>query len=146
MRRYLRVLISLALLGTAAAAQPSRAPRDWESLAEKLVGQCANVQENEMVVVRGFKRDMELLENIVLEVRKRGAHPLLTVESEALTRRLLEEVPTKFDSQTPGFPLKLNEIADVHIFVGDEPEQLTKGLDPARLAAILIPVQPNASR
>ncbi len=142
MRRYGRVLTLLALLGGAAVAQPPRASRDWESLAEKLVGQCANVQEGEMVIVRGFKRDMDLLESIVLEVRKRGAHPLLTVESEALARRILEEVPAKYDSQTPGFPLKLSEIADVHIFVGDQPVHLTKGLDPQRMAAIAKAFQP----
>lgn len=78
-----------------------------EALAEKLVNQCANIQEGEFVLITGGVRDLELLENIVINVRKLGAFPLLTIGSDRITRRIFTDVPEKYDTQTPELDLKL---------------------------------------
>jgi len=80
---------------------------DYESLAQKLVNQCANIHEGEFVLVTGGVKDLELLEDIAVNVRKLGAFPLLTVGSDRLTRRLFTDVPVKYDTQSPDLSLKL---------------------------------------
>ena len=40
---------------------------DYEALAQKLVNQCGNIHEGEIVLVSGGVNDLELLENIKLK-------------------------------------------------------------------------------
>jgi aminopeptidase len=80
---------------------------DYESLAQKLVNQCGNIHEGEIVLISGGVDDLELLEDIAVNVRKLGAFPLLTIGSDRMTRRMYTDVPTKFDTQTPELSLKL---------------------------------------
>ena len=80
---------------------------DYEALAQKLVNQCARIHEGEIVLITGGVRQVELLENIAVNVRKIGAFPLLTIGSDRLTRRMFTEVPVKYDSQIPELNLKL---------------------------------------
>jgi aminopeptidase len=80
---------------------------DYEALAQKLVNQCGNIHEGEIVLVSGGVNNLELLEDIVVNVRKLGAFPLLTIGSDRMTRRMYTDVPTKFDTQTPELSLKL---------------------------------------
>lgn len=72
-----------------------------EELATQLVTQCSDIQENEIVLIYGGVRDLELLENIAVNVRKVGAFPLLTIGSDRMTRKMYTEVPEKYDSQLP---------------------------------------------
>lgn len=90
---------------------------ETEALAQKLVNQCANIQEGEFVLITGGVRDMELLEDIVINVRKLGAFPLLTIGSDRMTRRSFTEVPEKYDTQVPELDLKLLGFADAIISV-----------------------------
>lgn len=90
---------------------------DHEALAQKLVNQCVNIHEGEIVLVSGGVNDIELLENIAVNVRKLGAFPLLTVGSERMTRRMYTDVPTKFDTQTPELSLKLLDFVTAMISV-----------------------------
>ena len=78
-----------------------------EALAQKLVTQCANIHEGEFVLVSGGIHDFELLEDIVINVGKKGAFPILTLGSDRITRRWLIDVPAKYDSRTPESDLKL---------------------------------------
>jgi len=48
-----------------------------------------------------------LLEDIVVNVGKKGAFPILTLGSDRMTRRWVTEVPAKYDSRTPEGDLKL---------------------------------------
>jgi leucyl aminopeptidase (aminopeptidase T) len=97
-----------SLLGSNAQTKidKSKAP-DYEALAQKLVNQCANIHEGEFVLITGGVRDLELLENIAVNVRKLGAFPLLTIGSDRMTRRMYTEVPVKYDSQIPELSLKI---------------------------------------
>lgn len=83
------------------------APVDLEALSNRLVTQVAGVKEGEIVFVSGGVRDMELLENITTDVRKVGAFPMLTVNSDRMFKKYYEEVPEKYDSQSPDLDLKL---------------------------------------
>lgn len=82
-------------------------PVDYEALAQKLVNQCANIHEGEIVLIYGGVRNLELLEDISVNVRKLGAYPLISIGSDRIARRMYTEVPVKYDSQIPQVDLKL---------------------------------------
>lgn len=90
---------------------------DTEALAQKLVNQCAHIQEGDFVLISGGVRDLQLLEDIAVNVRKLGAFPFLGIESDRLTRRMFTDVPEKYDSQKPDANLKLLGIVDAIISV-----------------------------
>src|ERR1700737_1737430 len=57
---------------------------DLEALSNRLVNQVAGVKEGDIVLISGGVRDAELLENLSTDVRKGGAFPLLTLNSDRL--------------------------------------------------------------
>jgi aminopeptidase len=113
------------------------APTDLEALANRLVIQVAGVKEGEIVFINGGVRDLELLENINTGVRKAGAFPLLTIDSDRMFKKYYEEVPEKYDSQTPELGLKLATLPAVAIGIDtNESDEVANGISPARLAAV----------
>lgn len=86
-----------------------------ELLAQKIVNQCANVKEGEFVLIQGGVREMELLEDIAANVAKKGAHMLLIIGSDRLTRKFYTEVPEMYDSQPPELALKIYGFIDAAI-------------------------------
>jgi leucyl aminopeptidase (aminopeptidase T) len=122
------------------SAQPTTAAKpagvDYDALAQKLVTENAGVKEGEVVIVGGGTRDAELLEDIAVNVRKVGAHPLLLMNSEQMTKRMWTDVPDKYDAQEPKLDMKLAELADAVIGIdSNETEGLLADVAPARLAA-----------
>lgn len=121
-------------------------PTDLQELARRIVTQSAGVKEGEVVRISGIARDMELLENIVVEVEKVGGHPLLTVNSERMSKKYYAEVPEKYDTQEPKLGLALAKIVNVNISVDStENEGLLADVPPARLAASAKAGQPVAA-
>ena len=121
-------------------AAPERAtpkpPTDLEQLAERLVTQSAGIKEGDLVLVSGGIQDQELLENVAVQVRRRGAFPLLTFNSDRLSKRLFFDVPEKFDAQQDALGMKLAENVDAAIFVNfNLDETVLAGADPKRRAA-----------
>ena len=113
-----------------------KSPTDMEQLAQRLVNQSAGVKENDIVQISGGVRDLELLENIATNVRKIGAFPFVTIDSDRMTKRSYADVPEKFDAQTPILGMKLADIVNVVITVdSSEAEALLADVPPARLAA-----------
>jgi aminopeptidase len=108
---------------------------DHRSIAEKVVTQSAGVSQGDVVLVFGSDEDLPLLEDIAIEIRKRGASPLVSVGTERLTRRLYDEVPAKYDSQTPEVMLKLAGIVDVIINTEAGEGRTLRGVAPERIAA-----------
>ena len=108
-KKTLAVIIFLMGFLFVSKAQPmaDKGMAENEALAQKLVNQCANIHEGEFVIVSGGLRDLELLEDIAINVGKKGAYPILTIGSDRLTRRWVTEVPVKYDSRTPEIDLKL---------------------------------------
>jgi leucyl aminopeptidase (aminopeptidase T) len=106
-------------------------------LAKKLVNQCGNIQENDIVLISGGVNNIELLENISTEVRKIGAYPLLTINSDRMTRKYFDEVPPKYDSKFPLLSLKLASIIDAMIQIAsNENQSLLDDVEPERFIAI----------
>jgi len=89
----------------------------YETLAQKLVTQCGAIKEGEIVMVFGSVRDNELLEDIVVNVRKQGAFPLLVIGSDRMTRRMFTEVPVKYDTQTPELDMKFSGFVNAIISI-----------------------------
>lgn len=119
---------------TTAAAKPAGV--DYDAVAQKLVAENAKIKEGEIVLIFGGTSNAELLEDIAVEVRKAGAHPLLLMNSEKTTKRMWVDVPAKYDAQDPKLDMKLAEIADVIISIdSNETEGLLADVPPARFAA-----------
>jgi leucyl aminopeptidase (aminopeptidase T) len=104
-------------------------------VAEKVVGQSAGVKEGDIVLVFGNDEDLPLLEDLAVEVRKRGASPLITVTTNRFARRAYDEVPAKYDNQVPETNLKLAEFVDVIIGTEGIEARTLKGVPPERVAA-----------
>jgi aminopeptidase len=133
---------STLVLGSAFAAQehghhgPPKAPTDLEQLAGRLVTQSAGIKAGELVLVSGGAQDQELLENIAVHVRRLGAFPLVTLNSDRLSKRLLFDVPETYDAQDDALGAKLAESFDAVIAVDYSlDETVMAGADPKRLAA-----------
>lgn len=113
------------------------AATDLTALSNRLVNQVAGVKEGDIVLISGGVRDIELLENLNTDVRKVGAFPLLTLNSDRMSKKYFEEVPEKYDSQAPELNLKLATMATVTISLdASEAEGLLAGVPPARFAAL----------
>jgi len=111
---------------------------DYDALAQKLVTQCASIHEGDLVLVTGGVRNIELLENIAVHIQKVGAFPLVSLHSERIFRRMLEDVPAKYDAQSMEFELKLAGLITAQIdldFV--ETEGYLAKLPPERVATFL---------
>ncbi len=117
--KVLGVSLGAALVGVASglAQRTPAAIADTAKVADIIVNQSASIRPSELVWINGGTRDQQLLEDIAVEVRKLGAHPLITIESDRLTRKLFVEVPQRFDDQEPALDLRLAEIVDAVITV-----------------------------
>jgi len=116
---------------------------DFEAIANRVVTQVAAVKEGDVVFVSGSPRDMELLEDLATDSRKVGAFPLLTTGTDRMAKKYYEEVPEKYDTQTPDFDLKLATMPTVAISVdASESENALEGVSPTRLANVNKTQQP----
>jgi aminopeptidase len=131
------LLLVLALPVRAADKKaPAPTPTASAALAEKLVGQIAGIQKDELVQISGSVADLPLLENLAVAVRQRGAYPLISLSSGPLTRRMFDEVSPQYDSQLPQFDLKLADVVNAQILVElPDVEPALAGVPAARLAA-----------
>src|SRR5688500_16847976 len=148
------ILATLALVSCQQAAPPTNlaestatpapmergakvAPTDLKQLSNRLVTDVAGVKEGEIVFINGAVRDLELLENLSTDVRKAGAFPLLTIGSDRMFKKYYEEVPEKYDSQTPDLQLKLATLPAVAFIIdSNESDDVAEGIPSARLAAV----------
>ncbi|HZB28329.1 MAG TPA: aminopeptidase [Gemmatimonadales bacterium] len=115
--------------------ESSLSSRDYRSVAENVVAQSAGVQEGDLVLLFGRDQDLHLLEDLAVEVRKRGGSSLVSVGSDRIGRRMYDEVPAKYDAQTPEMMAKLAGIVDVVILTESEEGRAYKGVPPERIAA-----------
>lgn len=124
--------LALSEDSTTTTSAPSRS---YKSVAEKVVSQSAGVQQGDLVLIFGSDEDLPLVEDIAVEVRKRGASPLVSVGTEKLDRRMYDEVPAEYDRQTPGVMMKLAGVADVVILTESSEGRTLKGVPAERIAA-----------
>jgi aminopeptidase len=117
-----------------AAAPPSVVP-DLDAIAANLV-RSARVAEGDVVLIIGSVRDLELLENLVIEVQKLGGSPLLSIGSERVARRSFDEVPERYDTLPPQWMRISSSEADVIILVDQsETPDLLAHVPPSRIQA-----------
>ena len=108
---------------------------DLEKVASDLVNKCANIKESEIVFVSGGVKDLELLENIAVNVRKIGAYPLVIINSDRMTRKMYTDVPEKYDSQSPDLDMHLMKFVTTFISVpSNETSDLLADIPPERFA------------
>jgi len=142
--------LGAALVGSALAQAPQRpvvAAPDTAKVADNIINHCASIREGDLVLITGSARDQQLLEDIAVEVRQLGAHPLITIHSDRLTRRLLADVNERYDAQEPAFQAKLAEIVDAVISVDYAQDlDLLADVPAKRLAARMKAIQPIESR
>ncbi len=123
MTNTLRVLglgLGAALVSVTAGAGPqpsATATVDTGRIAATIVNQSAGIRPGELVLIEGGTRDQKLLEDLAVEVRKLGAHPLIAIGSDRLDRRLFVDVDEQFDMQEPEFFGRLAEFIDALITV-----------------------------
>ena len=122
---------------TSPEAAKKTAPTDQKALSNRLVTQVAGVKEGDIVFITGGVRDLELLEDLVTDTRKVGAFPLLTVNSDRIGKKYFEEVPEKYDNQSPDLDLKLATLPTVSIGIdSNEAEDPLAGVSEGRRAAV----------
>ena len=126
-----------SLLLAAAALSDDRAEKSQrEALARRLVTDSARVHEGELVQLSGCPEDIPLLEDLAVAVRRQGAHPLITLGSDRLSRRLFDEVPTRFDSQPAASDLKLAGTIDARIQTEFADDDALAGVAADRVEAV----------
>ncbi len=129
-------LLGSALTLSLFCAAGNAAGPDTKATAETLVNQCASIKTGDRVLISGRPADLELLEQVAVNVRKLGAFPLISVGNEKLARRIYDETPAKFDSQTNDLDLKLAGVFNASINVeATENPGLWSDVPPARAAA-----------
>jgi leucyl aminopeptidase (aminopeptidase T) len=137
-----RLLLVVLLLAGASLPAPTADPADpvkedrLAALAARIVTQSARVRANDRVNIQGTPPDIRLLEELAVQSRKLGADPLISLTSDRLQRRLIEEVPAKFDSQAPRFALDLAGLTDVQIIMEATDESALLGVPVERMTAV----------
>ncbi len=139
-KKGLLALGSLALILSAAFLVSQTTPQkkvDYEALAQKLVNQCAAIREGEFVVISGGPKDLELMEDIAVNVRKVGGLPLVIFGSDRLNRRLWTDVPEKYDTQSREPWVKFASLFSAEISVSyNEDEALLADISADRQTAV----------
>jgi aminopeptidase len=133
-------VVVLCVLALAAPALAQKAPAakapDTKTIAKQVVQDVARVKEGDVVYVTGDIRDWALLEDIVLEVQKRGGQVLLAPDREQAARRYYDEVPEKYIGRQATLWRKLWPLINVQIGMdAEEYPGLLKNVPPARFAA-----------
>ncbi len=117
--------------------------RDLEALADKIVTQCLRVNDKDLVLIIGGVSDAELLEDLAVHVRKAGGQPQIELISARLSRRLIDDVPAKYDSQKPELALKMADVLTATIEVESyDMESAMAGVAPERTAALAKATEP----
>jgi leucyl aminopeptidase (aminopeptidase T) len=107
---------------------------DNDTLAARLTDAAA-IHENDIVLIRGSSHDSDLLDDIAIAVRKRGAFPILHTPSERLARRLHEDLPKDAESQIDPVEAQLAAMVTAIISIdSDDNPTLLNHISPARLA------------
>jgi leucyl aminopeptidase (aminopeptidase T) len=126
----------MLLVGPRAVTAQQAKPTDIRALAHKLVTQTVILRAGDVVLITGGVLDAQLLEDLAIEARAMGAHPLISIGSDRLDRRLYDEVPAKFDAQIPQLALKLAGLIEASINVDySQTSRVLEGVPPERIAA-----------
>ena len=122
--------LGVVVLAVAAPAEQRPAARgpNTAKIADTLVNSCANLRFDDLVMITGGSQDQQLLEDVAIEVRKLGAHPMIDLKSDRLDLKFYTDVAARFDSQSPNLALKVAESIDALISIdySQRPDLLAK--------------------
>ena len=93
------------------------------------------MKEGDVVLISGSDEDLPLLEDLAIEVHKRGGSPLVTAFSIGFNRRTYDEVPAKYDTVPPKSTLELLKVIDVFIATEAGEQRTLKDVPAERIAA-----------
>jgi leucyl aminopeptidase (aminopeptidase T) len=138
------ILMAVVIVALGAGPTAGQSQADMTALSEKLVDQCAGIEEGDLVLIVGGIRDAQLLEDIAVGCRKLGAFPLISLGIEKKDRRYYDEVDSRYDSQAPKFDILVANNVDAIIGIDYyETQGLMAGIPPERITAVrkaLVPV------
>jgi leucyl aminopeptidase (aminopeptidase T) len=127
----------------AAVTDSEPPPVDTRRLAKRLVTRSAGIHQGDLVLVSGGARDITLLEDLALEIRRAGAHPLVELQTDRLARASFDEVPAKYDRLPDEIGRHLMGFLSAAIAVGSgETDTLFRGVPARRLAARIEAARP----
>lgn len=97
-----------------------------DRIAKKVVNECMDIKEGDMVLMASGDHNLHLSEAIALECYKIGAPPLITVSSDDFTKKVFEEVDTKHLEKIHKHLLSMLNKVDVRIAIEpyDDPHLL----------------------
>jgi aminopeptidase len=125
-------LLSLVLFFSSILLQA----QDWAGLSKRIVNQTANVKPGDMVIVQGGKHTLTLMELITAEVHRKGAHPIMVMESDLTLKALWHDKPDVNLSDYPRSLVELYKSSDINISLpsSENFQEIFKNVDPKRSA------------
>jgi leucyl aminopeptidase (aminopeptidase T) len=130
-----QILVFFGLMaGTSALAQTP----DWTALSKRIVGETAGVLPGNYVVVDGGKHTLPLMEEIAAELNRKGANPIMVVESDVALRAFWHQKPEANLADYPKHFLALVKSADFLITMpaSGNFKEIAQGVDPKRSAIL----------
>jgi aminopeptidase len=126
--------IAIACFSVATIAQEKP---DYQSIAEKVVGQSLAVKSGEVVIVSGTPAELELIEALVVEIAKAGGHYSIDLELPTADHRVLLETPVEYLQMLNPYPLFQARVADCYIYAASlQDPTLFSDVPEEKLAAI----------
>ncbi len=96
-----------------------------DTIVKRVVHTCLKIREDDMVLIDTWQHTIDLASDIALECYRTGAKPLITLMTDRLWWKALEEIPEQYLRKTPRHILSAIESATVWIGLGG-PEDPTK--------------------
>ena len=116
-----------------AAGNVASATDRYRQLAHHLVVDVDGAKPGDVVLITTTVQNDELIEDLMIELRKAGAWPLVDLSSDRATKAYFDEVSPKYDSQLPGAAYRLNTIINSQINIDWEQDpNLLRNASPAR--------------
>ena len=117
-------------------ADPTASTRSYMAVGAQIATRSLGVKTGEPVLIFGTPEYLPLLEDIAVQVRKAGGSPIITVESERLTRLSYDSVPPERDADPPAAVLALYKAFPAMIFLdGAQGEATLRHVPPERIEA-----------
>jgi aminopeptidase len=97
---------------------------DYGAIARKMVHDALHIRKGEIVSVSGGLHTLDLLEEIIFQVRCAGAFTLSEIVTDRLSRRLAFEVPLEHLQAPPPPSIRKMEMTDCLISIGGSEDPL----------------------
>jgi leucyl aminopeptidase (aminopeptidase T) len=92
---------------------------NFEDIAQKIVNTCLAIKENEKVVISYQPMHQKLVEDLMIEISKKGAYPIPIIWTKRIEYNFIKNVPLKYTGKDVISDFLLDKI-DAHIiFTGE---------------------------